>query len=213
MNKLTRVARFLTIALLSTVVAGCFSWGGGEEEDTGPHYYIIDVDRGSVANSFAKQRVLQIKPVRVISQFRGKELIFRVGENEYQRQTQHELFSEPSEMLTEQLQRWLQKSGLFSQVTVNADIPADFVLETAVTALYGERRDNYSPEAVLEMQFFLSEAESAKAPVFQTGLQIGVDIEETTPSNVVSGLKQGLRELLTTLEQDFSQFFSKRKVR
>ena len=113
-------------------------------------------------------------------------------------------------MFTEQLRRWLQKTGLFSQVVITDDVPADMVLETAVTALYGEQREQFSPQAVIEMQFFLmSNDENNTKPLFQTGLRVDVDIEQSTPENVVKGWKQGLEELFWTVEDDFSGYFTK----
>ncbi len=85
------------------------------------------------------------------------------------------------------------------------------VLETSLTALYGDQREQFSPQAVLEMQFLLmSENTNSIVPLLQTGLRIEVDIDETTPTNVVKGWRQGLEELLATLEDDFSGYFSKR---
>lgn len=209
MNPITNLNRFIFIAILSLLISGCFSWGGGEEEDSTPHYYVIDVDRGSVATDFARDRVLLLKPVKVVPHFKNKTLVFRVGEDEYQAQLSHEFFAEPEEMFTTQLQRWLKKSGLFSQVVIDDSLAADYVLESAVTALYGEKRAAYSPQAIVEMQFFMTTAEQPENIVFQTGLRVDVDIEEATPGSVVTGWKQGLWELLTTLEQDFSGFFTK----
>lgn len=209
-----RLARISMILFLYIGLTACFSWGGGEEEelapDGQPHLYIIDVDRGAVAESFAKDRVLLLKPVRVVPHFKSKQLVFRVGEDEYQPQQGQQFFAEPSEMFTDQLRRWLLKSGLFSQVIVDDSAKADYVLESAVTALYGEQRNAYSPESVVEMQFFMSSAEDdAKTMLFQTGFRVDVDIERTTPGNVVSGWKNGMAELLTNLEQDLSGYFSK----
>jgi len=206
---MTTTYKFILITFLSVLVTGCFSWGGGEEEDATPHYYVVDVDRGSVAPDFVRDRVLLLKPVRVVPHFKNKTLVFRVGEDEYQAQPSHEFFAEPEEMFTAQLQRWLKKSGLFSQVVTDDSLAADYVLESAVTGLYGEKRAAYSPQAIVEMQFFMTTAEQPENIVFQTGLRVDVDIEEATPGNVVTGWKQGLWELLTTLEQDFSGFFTK----
>jgi len=195
------------------MLSGCFGFGSKEavNEDT-PRYYMIDVARGSVAAEFAKDRVLRLMPVRVTSLYRGKTLVFRVGDNEYRPQPPHQFFADPSEMFTEQLRRWLQKTGLFSQVVITDDVPADMVLDTAVTALYGEQRDQFSPQAVLEMQFFLmSNDNNNTKPLFQTGLRVDVDIEKSTPENVVKGWKQGLEELLWTVEDDFSGYFTKLK--
>lgn len=148
-----QLKRIFFLVVLVSFLTGCFGLGSKDDDDT-PHYYIIDVDRGAVAADFAKDRVLYIQPVKVTSHFRGKTIVFRVGENEFRSQAPHEFFSEPEEMFTEQLRRWLQKSGLFSKVVMSPDEHADLVLETAITALYGEQREQFSPQAVLEMQFF-----------------------------------------------------------
>lgn len=208
-------ARWGLVMATGFILTGCFSWGGGDtpSEDMTPHYYVVDVDRGVTASQFVHDRVLLLKPVKVVPHFRDKTLVFRVGENEYQPQPPHEFFIEPGEMMTSQLQRWLQKSGLFSQVIVDDSVAADYVLESAVTALYAEKRPAYSPQAVLEMQFFLTDAQDEKNLLFQTGLRVDADIDAATPGYAVKGWKQGLEELLATLEMDFSGFFSKLDAR
>lgn len=208
MKPLESVFKVFILLSLISLLSACFSWGGGEDEDDTPRYYVVDVDRGVVAQEFAEDRVLLLKPVRVVPHFRGKTIVFRVNESEYQSQPPHELFTEPEEMFTAQLKRWLQKTGMFSQVVTDDSVEADLVLESAVTGLYGEKRPEYSPQAVLEMQFFMTSADDNKN-LFQTGLRVDVDIEETTPGNVVTGWKQGLGELLATLEQDLSAYFAK----
>ena len=205
------IYRVLILFFLVSMLAGCFGFGSKEDvNDDTPHYYIIDVARDGVATEFAKDRVLRLMPVRVTSLYRGKTLVFRVGENEYQPQPPHQFFTDPSEMFTEQLRRWLEKTSLFSRVVITDDIPADMVLEAAVTALYGEQREQFSPQAVIEMQFFLmSNDDDNTKLLFQTGLRVDVDIEQSTPQNVVKGWKQGLYELFSTLEDDFSGYFIK----
>lgn len=208
MKALSHLFKVILVVALAGLISACFSWGGGEDEDATPRYYVVDVDRGVVAQEFAQDRVLLLKPVRVVPHFRDKTIVFRVNESEYQAQPPHELFTEPEEMFTAQLKRWLQKSGMFSQVVTDESVEADLVLESAVTGLYGEKRPEYSPQAILEMQFFMTAADNQKN-LFQTGLRVDVDIEETTPGNVVTGWKQGLGELLATLEQDLSAYFAK----
>lgn len=197
---------------LTVLLSGCFSFGGGEDlaEDAEPRFYIIDVDRGQVAPQFAQNRVVLLKPVRVTPNFRQSMLMFRVDENQYQPQPPHQLLTEPQKMFTAQLQRWMSKSGLFSQVTTDASEPHDLVLESAVTRLYGDARQAYSPLAVLEMQFFMSPGNADRSKMlFQTGFRVDADIEETRPSLVVTGWQNGLEEILATLEQDLSDYFSK----
>jgi len=202
--------RLLWVLVLLSMLTGCFGLGSKDEDDGAPHYYVIDVDRGAIASQFEKGRVLRINPVRLTSHFRGSNIVFRIGEDEYQKQSNHQFFSEPEEMITEQLTRWLQKSGLFSEVISTDEQAADMVLDVAVTKLYGDKREQFSPQAVLEMQFFLmADNETNKQALYQTGLRIAIDIDETTPPNVVKGWKEGLEELLATVEDDLSGYFSK----
>lgn len=205
------VFRVFTLLFLVSMLSGCFGFGSKENvKDDTPHYFVIDVSRGNVATEFAKDRILRLSPVRVTSIYRGKTFVFRVGENEYRPQPPNEFFTAPSEMITEQLRRWLEKTGLFTRVVTANDVPADMVLDTAVTALYGEQRDQFSPQAVIEMQFFLMSIDPNNTkPLFQTGLRVDVDIEKSTAENVVKGWQQGLEELLWTLEDDFSGYFTK----
>lgn len=208
--KLDIKMKLILLFTLTSILTGCLGLGSKDEEDTSPHYYVVDVDRGASAPQFAIQRVLRINPVALTSHFRGKNVVFRVGEGEYQQQNNHLFFSDPQEMFTEQIQRWLQKSGLFSQVVISNSVAADMVLDVAVTALYGDKREQFSPQSVMEMQFFLmSESERGSKPLFQTGLRVEIDLDETTSPNVVKGWKQGLEELLATVEDDLSGYFAK----
>lgn len=198
---------------VSLVLSGCFSFGGGEDEDyaSQPSLYIVEADRGNVAPQFAQDRVLLVKAVRVVPYFREPDIMFRVGENQYEPQPPHELLTSPQTMFTAQMERWLAKSGLFSKVVTDESEPHDLVLETALTKLYGDLRPAYPPLAVVEMQFFLSPAGSdgESKMLFQTGFRVDADIDETRPSEVVTGWKNGLEEILATLEMDLSDYFAK----
>src|SRR5690554_216843 len=200
------------ILMLFSVLTGCFSFGGGDKEidNSQPRYYVVDVDRGHVATHFATDRVLRIKPIRVSPHYRTENLVFRVGENEYQQQAGHVLLVDPQTLFTAQLQRWLAKSGLFSEVITDESQPADLVLEAAVTKFYGDDRSGYSLQAVLEMQFFMSPGDADRSKMlFQTGFRVDASIDQTTPQAVVAGWQNALEEILGTLEQDLSDYFDK----
>ena len=109
------ITQCIGLITLLTLLTGCLGLGSKNDDDT-PHYYVIDVDRGAVASRFVENRVLYIKPVKLTSHFRGQTIVFRIGDDEYQTQMLHQFFSDPEDMFTDQLKRWLQKTGLFSQV-------------------------------------------------------------------------------------------------
>ncbi len=211
MNSILKRYQRSLILIVMVNLSGCFSMGSNESEVSETHYYILSTDRGHVASQFAENRVLLLKPVRVTSQYRGKHIVAKVAENQYQPMQSDQFFSTPDVMFTEELKRWLQKTGLFTRVTTDESQSVDMILETAVTGFYGEQRQQFSPQAVLEMQFFLMNAnDDSKEPLFQTGLNIEVDVEEATASEFVKGWKTGLYELFATLEDDLSGYFLKR---
>lgn len=201
------------IALMILSLTGCFGTLGSKPDDTiaeePQFFYVIDVDRGLKEHDKSKGKVLYLAPVKVTSQFAAKNLVFKVGNNAFQPQPDHEFFDTPEEMFTTQLQRWLQKTGLFHAVILDNTQAADLTLDTAVTGLYGVKMADYRPQAIIEMQFFMTDNHATTDEViFQTGLQIDIDIAETTPANVVTGWKIGFKKLLSTLEDDLSGYFS-----
>ncbi len=203
--------RMACLILLSILLSACAGLTKPEpEQQDVQHFYVIDVDRGIRDDAKAGSPVLLLEPVKLTSQFRGKTLLFKVGDHEFQPQLGHEFFSSPEEMFTEQLQRWLEKTGVFSQVVTDKNSQADLVLQTAVTALYGDKREGVPSQSILEMQFFLlsEPSDTATETLFQTGLRIDIDIEETTPPKVVKGWQTGLKRLLVTIEDDLSDYFS-----
>lgn len=200
---------FLLVMTFSISACTTFSSEKPQLEQQPERYYVIDVDRGIREDVKTTDRVVRLLPVKLTSQFRDKTILFKVGENEYQPQTAHQFFATPEEMFTEQLQRWLVKTGIFTKVVTDESEQADMVLQTAVTALYGDNRETNPPQAVLEMQFFLlSEPETTAQAIFQTGLRADINIDETTPASVVKGWQIGLKQILTTIEDDLSDYFS-----
>ncbi len=194
-------------------LTGCFGVIATKPDDAlteqPQFFYVIDVDRGLKEHDKSAGKVLYLAPVKVTSQFKAKNLVFKVGDNAFQPQPDHEFFDTPEDMFTTQIQRWLQKTGLFHAVILDGSQPADLILETAVTGLYGVKIADYRPQAILEMQFFMTDNYATTDEViFQTGLHIDIDITETTPSNVVNGWKIGFKKLLSTLEDDLSGYFS-----
>lgn len=208
------VIRVITLLCVMFNLTGCFGLVNNKPEedivDQMPQqFYVIDVDRGLREHDRSDGRVLYLAPVVVTSQFRAKEIVFKMEDNAFQPQPDHQFFDTPESMLTTQLQRWLTKTGFFKRVVLDNSPQADYILEVAVTGLYGDKREGYPAESVLEMQFFMTDTHAkAEEVVFQTGLHIDIDIAETTPSNTVNGWEIGMRKLLSTLEDDLSSYFS-----
>ena len=170
-------------------------------------FYVIDIDRGIREHTPPSAPVLYIPQVATIAQFRSKNLVFRVAENQYERQP-HLFFDTPQVMLRDQINRWFVKSGLFSAITLNSDTPHDYVLEVALTGLYADN-SIATAKAVSELQFFLIDAAAKQGNVvFQTGLHIDIPLTELTPTTAVAGWKRGLEKIMQTVENDLADHFS-----
>jgi hypothetical protein len=83
------------------------------------------------------------------------------------------------------------------------------LLEGAVTALYGDFSDPTAPQAVMEIQFFLSDPLAANPPkiLFQTGFRIEAEIPEPTSQALIQGWNNSLQGILQNFENDLRQFF------
>lgn len=213
-NKM-KVIRTMMALLIMLSLTGCFGGTNNKPDEAlvatevPQQFYVIDVDRGLKEHDRSEGRVLYLAPVVVTSQFRAKNIVFKVEDNAFQPQPDHEFFDTPEEMFTVQLQRWLTKTGFFKRVVVDKSQQADYLLEVALTGLYGDKREGLPAKSILEMQFFMTDLHAtSEEVVFQTGLHIDIDIAETTPSNTVNGWKTGLKKLMSTLEDDLSSYFS-----
>lgn len=211
-----RMSMIKTVVMLSVMLnlTGCFNSTNKKPEQSAleqalQQYYVIDVDRGLKEHDRSEGRVLYLAPVVITSQFRAKNIVFKVEDNAFQPQPNHLFFDTPQDMFTTQLKRWLSKTGFFKRVVLDNPEQADYLLEVAVTGLYGDKRPEHTPQSILEMQFFMTDRHAeAEEVVFQTGLHIDIDIAETTPTNTVNGWKTGMTKLLLTLEDDLSSYFS-----
>ena len=205
-----RILQFILIGLLATTLMSCMSWRGNNRQvkSVAPAFYILEVDRGDVMPTMTGAPSLKLLPLIVTSKVKGRNIIFRTDERNYEAQSGHQFITPSEQMLSQQLQHWLAGSGLFSLVTTDEDLSTDLVLETAVTAFYGEARPNFSPAAVLEMQFFLRDTSAEQDDVgFESGLRVTSEVLALSPPEVVKGWRQALMKTLIALEVNLSDYF------
>jgi cholesterol transport system auxiliary component len=96
---------------------------------------------------------------------------------------------------------------MFDHVVVApSEIPADYALSGYINSIYGDYIDNGSPKAVLALQFFLIKEDSGEDTiVFSRSYRKNVGITSTSPTALVNGWNEALREVLMDLENDLSR--------
>ncbi len=102
-------------------------------------------------------------------------------------------------------------SGLFKQVLDPSSLlDSAYVLEGAVTALYGDYRVNTAPKAILEIQFFLLQ-QTAVSPkiIFQSQYHKEEHFKNNTPDALIKSWNAAFNQILTEFETDLKEYISK----
>ncbi|MFH1090643.1 MAG: hypothetical protein V1742_03635 [Pseudomonadota bacterium] len=199
-------AKFLTLRLILVFILGVISASCGtiSREYPPKHFYALDVSRPADAAVKKSGPILRIRTFRVSPGFEDKYFVYRSGDSSYESDFYNEFFVPPGAMLTENIRQWLSATGLFQYVLdAPSHVLPDFILEGAVTALYGDFRDLKNPLAVMELQFFLVHNQRSGSPIaFQKNYRLEIPLKGQTPADLVQGWNMALRRILSRLEDD-----------
>lgn len=144
---------------------------------------------------------LRIGDVRVAPAFSGNALVYRLDDVRYTADFYNAFIAEPADLLGGKIAGWLQRAGPFQVVAQpDARVPASFVLDAAVTELYGDFRPGRMPEAVMTIQFILVDVGGIRPrSALERSISRRVGLAEDSPEALVRGYGQALGEILTEL--------------
>jgi cholesterol transport system auxiliary component len=192
---------YLMVALaLTLTLTACTSF---RQAQVAKRYYALDVP--SPSNTvISSKSVLQIARFRVSPQARGRSLIYRTKDLQYENDYYNEFLVPPENIFTEEARKHITARGLFgSVITKNSLVFPDYVLEGAVVRLYGDFRDPQAPLAVLEMDLFLLKTETVEPKiVFHRTYTKETALEKPTPGNLVAGYSRLAGEIFTEFEDE-----------
>lgn len=188
----------LALVLSGIVVGGCSQSTAVQE------YYILGAARKSAPVAAPNDATLDVRRLSVDSAFAKKDLIYRLGEFQYEPDFYRAFLISPGAMITEQTRRWLADSGLFKQVLSSSSQTAPtYTLEGTVAALYGDFRDEAAPVAVMEIRYFLVEHKTSDGVVvFSQFYRAANPVLIRTVQALMDALGKDLTEILTRLEAD-----------
>jgi cholesterol transport system auxiliary component len=175
------------------------------------HSFLIEAQHVGEARAAAASGVLRVRNLQVAAPFEGKGFVYRNSGLGYQTDFYHELMVSPRALITEQTRQWLGASGLFRFVLDPASkADATHSLEGNVSALYGDYRDAASSKAVLAVEFFLVNDQSASQEiVFHKSYRQEVLLENRSPETLAKGWGKALDQILTGLEHDLTSALPK----
>lgn len=144
---------------------------------------------------------LKIGAVSVAPPFDGRSLVYRLGDQRYEKDFYNVYSAIPSEMISNAERQWLNKANIFSAAVGqgNAFFPF-YNLQATVNAFYGDYR--VKPEAVVSIEFFLSVEYGGKTNplIGANSYTKRVALKDNTPEALVLGQQQALAEILKEYE-------------
>ena len=175
------------------------------------HYFVLDSFPAENTSPPDTGKVLAVRRLRVSPKYEGKGLVYRLGELNYESDFYNEFFVSPVSMFTEEVRKRLAGSGLFKRVVDPSSLlDSAYVLEGAVTVLYGDYRVSTAPKAVMEIQFLLlEETDVSPEIILQRQYHKEEPLNGSTPDALVKSWNTALNQILTEFENDLKEYISK----
>jgi cholesterol transport system auxiliary component len=196
----------LWMCLLFTSLAASFPLTGCvsiEKSYPDKRYFVLDIAPDASPQNPAETGTLQIASARVSPRYADKNFVYRRSDARFESDFYNEFLISPGVLVAEELRQGLSQSGLFRFVigSVNALAPTH-TLEIVVNSLYGDFRDLKAPQAVMEMEFFLSQEESPSGIVFHKRYYGTIPLKGRNPEALVQGYNKALEAISRTLVSD-----------
>jgi len=193
----------LVVALLALVstLSGCLSRSPINKQTFAFNVPVPAASVGAAGNQVVGVRRLEIAPP-----FDGRALVYRTGENAYERDSYAEFLGSPAGELAASVGGLLLQDGCFSAVSsVGSALKPDVLVEVYISELYGDIRQPGKPAAVLAMQVVFTEAknEMPGKVILQRSYSRRIPIKSTTPAALMEGWNQGMIEIFAQVASDF----------
>jgi uncharacterized lipoprotein YmbA len=194
-----QVARGLPLFLLLS--SGCVSI---ERSYPDKRYFVIEVPRGADPSNPAGERILSVAHLRISPRYADRSFVYRTSDAGYESDFYNQFLASPDTMISEEIRKALAASHQFKYVLGPSDAQQpNYVLEGSVNALYGDFRNLNRPAAVLEIEFFLYNENSANPGIVaQKRYTKSVPLSERSPEALVKGWEQALSEIVAALAAD-----------
>ena len=147
---------------------------------------------------------LRVRRLQVANPYAGSAFVYRTAGGAFRTDYYNGFIAPPAELLTGAVIDWLSRAGGFATVTDAASgVPARYVLEGSVTALYGDYADRKAPKALIRVKVFVLD-EQARGPrlAFHKEYEATAPIRPASVSSLVDGWNKAARSVLEQLEAD-----------
>lgn len=144
---------------------------------------------------------LKMGSVNTSPPFDGKSLVYRLGDQRYEKDFYNVYSALPNEMIGNATRQWLNNAQVFSMTVGqgNSFFPY-YILQTSVEEFYGDYR--VRPEAVVTVEFFLTATDPQKRnPVIgKNRYTKRVALKDNSPQALALGQQEALAQILQEYE-------------
>jgi cholesterol transport system auxiliary component len=196
---LKRIAGFTLLAAITFTLLACAPTRPATETAN----WLVAPERTGLPRKMQSPLWLKMGTFSVATPFDGKSLVYRVGEQRYEKDAYNAYIATPSNMIANASRQWLDQSGIF-RITVaqGTSFFPFYTLQATVDELYGDYRAK--PEAVVSVQFFLTVTNPNLTNPLITAKRYTqrVALANNLPQTLVLGQQQALAEILQQFEAD-----------
>ena len=150
---------------------------------------------------------LKIGAVSVAPPFDGKSLVYRLGDQRYEKDFYNIYSAIPAEMIANAERQWLNQANIFAATIGqgNSFFPY-YTLQASVEEFYGDYR--VKPEAVVSVEFFLATANAGISnPIIGANrYSKRIALKDNTPQALILGQQQALAEIFKEYEAQLYKY-------
>jgi len=165
--------------------------------------WLVAPERTGAARTMQSPLWLKMGSFSVTTPFDTKSLVYRLGDQQYEKDFYNAYIATPSNMFSNATRQWLDQSGIF-RITVaqGTSFFPFYTLQATVDEFYGDYRGK--PEAVVSVQFFLTVTNPNLPTPLITAKRYTqrVALANNLPQTLVLGQQRALAEILQQLEAD-----------
>lgn len=195
--------------LLLTVVVGLTACSLPTRAPVSPTSWMVAPERTDPPLKNRSDIWLKIGSVNVAPPFDGRSLVYRLGDQRYEKDFYNVYTVIPAEMIGNAERSWFNKANIFAAaVGQNNSFFPYYTLQLTVNEFYGDYR--VRPEAVVSVEFFLSATTAGKVnPIIGTNRYTKrVALRDNTPQALVLGQQEALAEIFKEYEVALSKYAS-----
>ena len=196
---LQRIAGVVLLLLLGFSLSACAPTRPSIESAN----WLVAPERTGAPRTMQSPLWLKIGSFSVTAPFDSKSLVYRLGDQRYEKDFYNAYIASPSSMFSNATRQWLDQSGIF-RITVaqGTSFFPFYTLQATIDELYGDYRGK--PEAVVSVQFFLTVTNPNIPTPLITAKRYTqrVALANNLPQTLVLGQQQALAAILQQLEAD-----------